>query len=52
MESWYSFVPKVIPLLGGDYYWNSLIIGALDDCSRSGIHLAIFNEPYLSNLLS
>jgi ASC-1-like (ASCH) protein len=53
MVNWQDLIKfEVIPQLRGDSFWNEYLDKAIfDDISPTGIHLAIFNEPYLSYVI-
>lgn len=51
MENWDRYLKKALALIDDDVFWFDILSNALADASPLGIHLAIFNEPYLEYLL-
>jgi len=52
MEDWKNFISKkLLPELKGDLFWEKRLKSLEKEICPNGIHLAIFNEPYLSYIL-
>jgi hypothetical protein len=52
MESLDSIIGSIVNSLRGDLFWEPYLSKAIStDLSPVGIHLAIFNEPYLTYIL-
>lgn len=52
MEAWRQYLTtEIMPLVAGNQYWFNRINDVLFDRESTGIHLAIFVEPYLTYIL-
>lgn len=52
MTDWINIIKtNILPAVSGDHFWENKIKKIIDDVSPSGIHLAIFVEPYLKFIL-
>jgi ASC-1-like (ASCH) protein len=54
MQRWDSFViEELLPTVEDDELWYAYLkSAAYENCSPIGIHLAVFNEPYLTYILN
>ncbi len=52
MKTWRNIIEEIYPKVNGDSYWENALDEVISSTSSStGIHLAIFTEPFLEYVL-